>query len=458
MFYYQVSDQKVFNMSSSISSTNSSFAEVVSRVVTTIKSVRTVKVEKFSPVKAGNVRSMISSTPAFKRKRAVIESFSPVSVPDPVQVQKVKDETINQQNLRFTVRRRKNNAIKKHRRFAASKNCPSQTSSTQTEEEENNLISKYIEEVNQMRDYQHDTSFLLQLEKEKCSTLRSALLTVLERSEISIDDVASKNLHLKESIVGTRNPDLSNAAAVKVYHDQITYAAKVKSSIHDGLLSSLKSIKKECNVTFADLKRQAKYASRKKHPWSAKTNSCRTISQSSSDSSKSLSKASQNGILTRNIISSKRIPFNPDAKFLQVPKSVQFRVPLNDFLAQSQSESPHLSIKVSQEKIEVEIPQNFSPEKVTIKREAVSVEYDVPKDINLSPLDISQNSSAAAELQEDWSNFASTSHSVSGRIIDDDVGSLLNYESSSDVPVDQFNSVTQNIKVEADSSESMSDN
>ena len=403
-------------MSSSNSSANSSFADVVRHSVETVKTVKTVKivkVEKFSPVKANRVRSVITSTPTFKRKRAEIESFSPVL--DKNQVQRVKEETVDKQNLKFTVRRRKLNSVNKHRRFLSAKKVPI-SSSTSTQTEEDSLIQIYIEKAKDEYFAKFTAALSLQIEKEKGFALRTALVSILERAEIALDHAEACTFNLNESMAATKNPDLLNPAGLKSYHDQVSRAVKTKSSIHNGLLSSLKSIKKECNSVFVDLKNRTKEANQRKHPWSAATGSMRPLSQSSS------SVSSQN-CFTNSILTSKRVPFDPNVKFSAPSKSVQFRVPLNEFLSQSEH-SPNVSVNISSDKIEIEIPQVSQPSKVLVKREFQPCgSFDQTKDVDLSLLNISQENT-----DDEWCRFASTKH----KIEDGDVGSLLNYSENDD--------------------------
>ena len=422
-------------MSSQSSSNNSSFAEVVRSVsVKTVKIVRVCKVERFSPNKANVIRSTISSTPAFKRKRAELSSFSPILSPD--RIQKVKNDVIDSQSLRFTVRKRRTNTLTKQRRIAASnKSIKLVSSSVQTDNEENALIEKYIEEVRALNENKRQIAFCLQVEKEKNSVLRSTLGSILERSEIAIDDTFIQSFNLERSISATKNPDLSTDVKVSEYHAEINRAVKIKSQIHNGLMGTMKSIKKDCKGAFEDVIQRHKEAS-KAFP-------------SQSSSKRNISSSSKNSILTKSLKVSKRVPFNPDVKFLQAPKSVQFRIPLDEFLAVSQDESPNLSVNISSDKIEVEIPKLNSPVNVIVKREQVTTKisepFEVPENVNLSLLEISQ--------ENDWENFASTSHRVMHRVNDDDAGSLLDYDSS---PSSSSQPVL--IKQEAVSSESMSDN
>ena len=397
------------------SSSSSSFAEIVR----TVKTVRTVRVEKFSPVKASHRRVLISSTPAFKRKRCQIESFSPVPSPD--HVQEAKDTVIAAQNLRFTIRRRKNDSVNKCRRLISSKPVSNFSStSTQTDEEDNLLIDKYIEEVARLRAAQSQTAISLQLEKEKSSALRKTVLNVLERAEIAVDDCESQNIVLNETVAATQNPDLSSPAGLKVYHDEISRAVRIKSRIYNGLLSTLKSIKKECYSNITDLKRRSKLADKNS-----------SVSRVNNSSSKKVTvysnKLSDMSILTKKVTSSQLVPLNPNVTFLRAPnnKSVKFRVPLEEFLAQGQTESTNLLINVSHEKIEIEIPRTVSPNKVQISQGG-AIKYKIPEDLNLSQLNISQNSTSFDELHNEWDRFAYPKHAIS----DDDAGSLLNYDSS----------------------------
>ena len=437
MFYQVILDPySSTKMSNSDSSSNSSFADIVKQSAQTVKVVKTVikvtKVEKYSPVKASQVRSMICSTPTFKRKRQEIESISPVECPED-RTQRVINEVLSQQQLRFTVRKRKTNAVNKSRRKnAALKLAPAVSSiSTQTsEEEENALIQKYIDEVDQLHQSRREMSYLFQLEKEKSSVLRSALLSVLDRSKISIEDFEARTFNLTRTVVASKNPDLLSESGLKAYHDQITHGISIKSKMNKGLLSSLKSIRKECETTFVDLKQRHKDATKKKHPWSCKTNSHKTISQSSSD-------RSQCSILHNKNVVSKRVPFNQDVKYLRPPRTVNFKVPLEQYLNQSDQNVSNLSIEISNENIEIEIPATSEPVNVSIKCETeISNNVSVPEDINLSLLNISQSSTTIEEyqsgidqLQQEWNDFASSS-----KINEDDVGSLLDYNSSSPEP------------------------
>ena len=293
------------------SSANSSFAEIVKQTVTTIKTVvKTVKVEKYSPVKACNVRSMITSTPAYKRKRQEFESFSPircteqvVRVNSPERVQNVCDDVINKQSVRFTVRKRKTNSVNRSRRNFSSKSSPKLTSTaSQTKDEEDSiLIQEAMDEVKKYHQARSQMAILLATEQEKCLVLRSAVIKILERSEISIDNHGINSINLNESIIASKRPNLSTSDGLKAYHDEINRAVRIKTKIHNGLLSSLKSIKSDCDSTFVELKRRHKVATKKKHPWSALTGRCNTVSQSSSSNSEPV--RSQNGILSRKGIS-----------------------------------------------------------------------------------------------------------------------------------------------------------
>ena len=405
---------------SSSSSENSSYAEIVK----TVKTVKTVKIEKFSPVKANNSRILISSTPAFKRKRCQIESFSPIV--SPTQVEAVKEEVIAAQRLRLTVRRRKNISLNKCRRHVSAISGPKfSTKSIQTEQEENSLIAKYIDEVAKLKFAQSQTAALLQLEKEKCSSLRSTVSNVLERAEIAIDDSSSQNLVLNESIAATKNSDLSNPAGVEAYHEEIKRAIKTKHNIHNGLLGSLKSIKKDCYSSFTELKRQTKCSGK----FDSKSNVNKSSSKRVSVHDNNLKDC---GILSKRASVSEIVPLNPNVMFLRAPnnKSVKFRVPLEEFLAQNQSEPTNILINVSHEKIEIDIPQSVSPHKIRISQ-GVSNYNKIPEDLNLSLLNISQDSSSANRLKDEWDRFASTKHTID----DDDVGSLLDYDSSSPAEV-----------------------
>ena len=406
--YNQVLDPllKFIMSQSSSSSLNSSYAEILR----TVKVVKTVTVERFSPVKAHQRRNQISSTPAYKRKRCQIESFSPVI--SPIQVQTTKDKVIEDQSLRFTVRKRKNNSIVRCRRHVSSKAGPvSISSSMQTENKENELIDSYIKEVSELRTAKAKTAILLQIEKEKGIVLRTTICDIHERAEIAISDCVSQNIFLNESIRATKNADLTNPIGVSEYHAEINRAVQTKSRIHNGLLSALKSIKKDCISTILQPKS--------------------SNSSQSSSSTKSVTifsnKLSDFGILAQNRSSLNQVPLNSAVKFLRAPnnKSVKFRVPLEEFLAQGQTKSSNILINVSHEKIEIEIPKSVSPEKVRITQEA-SLKQNRPDDLNLSLLNISQNNSSSNELQDEWSRFASSKHAID----DDDVGSLLDYDSS----------------------------
>ena len=118
--------------------------------------------------------------------------------------------------------------------------------------------------------------------------------------------------------------------------------------------------------------------------------------------------------------------------FLRAPnnKSVKFRVPLEEFLAQGQTESTNILINVSHEKIEIDIPKSVSPHKIRISQ-GVPINSKIPDNLNLSLLNISQNSTSFNELENDWYRFSSTKHAID----DDDVGSLLDYDSSSTAEV-----------------------
>ena len=452
MFYQVILDpHSSTKMSISESSSSSSFADVVKQSAQTVRVVKTVikvtKVEKYSPVKASRVRSIICSTPTFKRKRQEIESFSPVECPED-RSQRVINEVLSQQQLRYTVRKRKTNTVNICRRKnAASKLAPAVSSiSTQTLEEENALIQKYIDEVDQLQQSRREMSYLFQLEKEKSSVLRSAVLSVLDRAEISIEDFEARTFNLTQTLVASENPDLMSESGLKNYHDQITRGINIKTKIHKGLLSSLKSIRRDCEATFVDLKQRHKDATKKKHPWSAKTNSCKTISQSSSD-------RSQCSILNNKSVVSKRVPFNPDAKFLRPPRSVNFKIPLEQYLNQSDQKVSDLSIEISNENIEIEIPATSEPVKVVIKSEVDTTKnVSIPENMNLSLLNISQSSTSLEEyksgidqLEQEWNDFA-----CSSKINEDDVGSLYDYDSPSPEPAQ--------IKQEAADLDEMPDN
>ena len=451
------------------SSANSSFAEIVKQTVTTVKTVvRTVKVEKYSPVKASNVRSMITSTPAYKRKRQELDSVSPIKctervirVNSPDRVKGVCDKVMEKQSLRFTVRKRKTNSVNKSRRLVSSKVGSKVTSTaTQTkaqEEEDNVLIQKAMDEVSQYHQARSQMAILLAIEQEKCLVLRSALVNILERSEISIGNHEVNSINLNESIIASKKPNLSTTDGLKAYHEEINRAVRIKSKIHCGILSALKSIKLQCDSTFVELKQRHKLATKKKHPWSAKTGSCRTISQSSSNNSEPAQ--SQNGILSRNI-SSKRILFNSSAKLLRAPLSVNFSVPLEQSLNPNDDEVPDFSTSISDTKIEIDIPEKPKPViLVPISRVDPSGIWNVsiPENIDLSLLNISQSSSVNISsealqpeidhLQRDWNNFA-----ASHRVDDDDVGSLLDFDSS---PGPSTSNSQIRVKQEADSSEEM---
>lgn len=408
-------------MSQSSSCSNSSYAEIL-KTVTTVKTVKSVRVEKFSPVKASTRRAIISSTPSFKRKRCQIESFSPIISPD--QVENAKNDAIAAQSLRFTVRRRKNISVNKSRRHVSSKSGPECSSiPTQTETEDNLLIEKYIVEVAELKAFQVKTAVLLQLEKERCFKLRATVSNVLERAEIAVDDAESQNLHLNDSILATKNPDFSSPAGVSNYHAEINRAVKIKSRIHNGLLSSLNSIKKECFSSFSEPKHQI-------------NSSSQIQSSSTANSTKKVTILNNNlsdyGILNKRGRSSDFVPRNPNVMFLRAPnnKSVKFRVPLEEFLSQGQTESTNILINVSHEKIEIEIPKSVSPHKIRISQGAPS-SVKIPDNLNLSLLNISQNSTRLNEPRDEWDRFASTKHAID----DDDVGSLLNYSSSSSTEV-----------------------
>ena len=354
---------------------------------------------------------MISSTPAFKRKRSEIESFSPVI--SPVQVQTMNEKVIEAQNLRFTVRKRKTNSVNRCRRHVSLKVGSSGTSSSmQTEETENELINMYIVEVSQLRAEKAKMAILLQIEKEKGIVLRTTVCNILERAEIAVDDSEAQTVRLNESVALTKNADLTDPDCLSAYHAVVSRAVKTKSRIHNGLLSALKSIKKECNSIIS----------------SPKITNSVTNNNSSSKKVKIYSnKLSNCSILSQRLSSSDQVPLNPSVQFLRAPnnKSVKFRVPLEEFLAQGQTDSTNILINVSHEKIEIEIPRSVSPKKVQITQQAPT-DYKVPDNLNLSLLNISQNDSNDNVLRDEWDHFASTKHAID----DDDVGSLLDYDSS----------------------------
>ena len=440
---------------SSNSSANSSFAEIVKHsITTTIKTVKVVKVEKFSPVKAVTVRANIMATPAYKRKRRELESFSPIKSAEELAQESNIEAADKVYGINFSVRRRKRNIVNKSRQINSCNSViKTDSASTQTKNEaEEELIQKYIDEVNEEFHKRQLTSFALQVEKEKALALRSTLINVVARCEIASEDFESRSYNLNRSISAANKPDFSSSEAIESYHKEITRGIKIKKDIHKGLLASLKSIEKECNNAFKDLKRRDKEANRKVHPWCPKTNSCRPMTQSSSSSSQA---SSQNSILSKNMItrSSARVPFNPDIKFLKVPvyKSVQFRVPLNEFLFNDQSE-PQSSNELSNENIEIEIPvlPNQNVESQAPKVDVPALNVTIPKDVDLSLLNISTSSSRTNisevdQLQADWNRFA-----ASHKINEDDVGSLLDYDSSTPA-----SPVFHNIKREAISSDEM---
>ena len=176
--FVQVLDPKIFKnpIMSNNSSNKSSFADIV-KTVTTIKTVKIFKVEKFSPVKASVTRSKIMSTPAYKRKRQEIESFSPIK--DNVEmVQESKEVAMDKfRSLNFSIRRRQRNIVNRSRQLVSCKvSSPEMVSiCTQTDEEaENQLIQQYIDEVKEEYFQRLQTGIALQVEKEKTVVLRAA--------------------------------------------------------------------------------------------------------------------------------------------------------------------------------------------------------------------------------------------------------------------------------------------
>lgn len=442
------------NMSNSDSSSNSSYADVAKQVtvkrVTT--KVKTVEYGLFTPAMIREYRSEISSTPSSKRKRQDLDSFSPIKTD--AEIEKVCNDVVEQQSLKVNVHRRSKSILGKSRRAVSSKigsSCNSASTQT-TETEENALIQKYIDEVKDEQFARRQVGIKLQLEKENSSVLRSGLVTVLERAEITIDSVKVLSAKLDQFINSSNKPDLSTAESVKSYHENIKDGLLFKKQIHTELVSTLNSIKIKCHSIFADIKRSNKLANKKKHPWSCKTNSCRTISQSSSNSSSS----SKKGILSSNIFSSKRIPFNSDLNFLRAPRSVQFKVPLDEYLENRSSQmTSNLMIQALEQiihpndKIEIDIPgvqDNVTTVQST--RNSQSQTDNIEKfrkissdkiDFNLLNISQSSNSSSSSipkpisqqtDIDIEWSRFAASSSNI---VEGDDVKSLLDYSSASNV-------------------------
>ena len=415
------------------SDSSDSYAEVTKRIVVVksfskVRSVK-VKVPKFSPIKANQSRALISSNPSFKRKRIEFSSISPIKTES--EVQKVKDDVMDSQYLKYSVRKRKNMSLNKSRRAVSSKIGQKRNSaSTQTEAEENELIAKYIYEVEKQNDQRADLSLKLQLEKEKTAVLRNAMVTILDRAEISIENVKNLSENINQAFKSSKNPDLSTPAAVAAYHAEISRGIHAKKQTHTQLLSSMKSITLECHAVFTDLKRRHKCATKKKHPWSSKTNSCRTISQSSSNHS--LEKARIDGTLV---------------KYLRAPKSVQFKVPLNEYLSNDPPQTS-ASLNKSEVKIEIEIPGIIFPKIVTPvqnSQKAREQNANIEKfrnlnseNIDFSLLNISQSSTSSTSksisqsniIDQEWNNFAASNHQI---VEDDDVNELLDYSSDDNV-------------------------
>ena len=332
-----------FIMSNSSSSTSSTFADIV----------KSDKNEASSPIRSTQVRANVNAaTPSVKRKRPDVESISPISSDS--EVQRKCDEVSANQYHKYSVRKRKSNTVKINRRTRAAATVPNTADgSTQTEEEL--LIQKYINEVEHQRDLYYDLSFKFQVEKEKSSVLTKSLNRIQIRAVLALENVKNNDGTLKSIQKDSIKPDLGSSSAIKSYHDSITHGVKIRSQNLFELTSSVQNINLECTSTFADIKVRNKEANKKTMPWCPKTNACKTISQSSSENSTSLNKG---GVQSQEFRLSKRVPFNPEVKFLKAPKSVKFSVPLEEFLSQV-TYSPDSKLQcASPDKIEITIPDS----------------------------------------------------------------------------------------------------
>ena len=271
--------------------------------------------------------------------------------------------------IKWSLRKRKSKLLIKSRSLAAPFKEPTSKSVICQTDSKNILVQKLVDKNSELSDQvktefrsKQQMSIKLQQEKEINDVLVSTLNEIFDLT----DDCIRKNKLRSQVLEATHEVAmksvLKSPTDMEHFHNKINRDLKTKVLIANSNSKIISRVHNECKDTAAVLKLRKKEFSKVKHPWSNKTGSCNTISQSSSNSSKKSSfKLGFNSILTSKILSSDRIPVSPEIKSLRHSKAVHFSNPLRSF----QPNSPMSNIKVS-ENIEIEIPSDAPFPTVTI--------------------------------------------------------------------------------------------
>ena len=246
----------------------------------------------------------------------------------------------------------------------------------------------------------------LQYEKEINGLLVNTLNEVFDLADDNIKKNKSRSKALEITHDEAAKSVLKSPTDIDHFHAKINRDLKTKVLIANSNQKVLARIHNECKDTVATLKLRQKEFTKPKHPWSAKTGSCVTISQSSSNCSKKSSfKLGRNTIRGQNILSDARIPVTPEDKSLRHSKSVHFSIPLRSVQSSSQ-------INNNSGKIEIEIPSNepFPTVTITATPQNTQVTQKIETDINkfrkvntdhidFNLLNVSQSSSNASQRE-----------------------------------------------------------
>lgn len=336
---------------------DTSSEEFETTTLTTV--VKTVKVFEHRPMKVLDNNLMAASTPTFKRK-CMDSSFSPVLEGYNSNHFPSESKPTN----KVSVRRRSNSVVDKARKsLTADLTCKTtgkvQTSvETQTEPGED-LVELFREQASVATRAKMETAIRLQVESECSKVLADSLADIAEKAEDALRKAKVNSVTLEKCHeIAMRNVLIDPANAIHL-HNKLIRDLKLKARISNDFSVALSKIYTEAKETAKSVKKRRKDAAIVRKPWNHLTGRCDPASQqlSSSQSSSSSFKRGCNTIQAPKSISSKRVPVNPNHKFLKAKTRVHFSTPLNQFLEQPVNNESSSTV-ANEPNIEIEIKSN----------------------------------------------------------------------------------------------------